>query len=450
MDTENVHDSLPATSSFSNAPFDILEEIFMACPTPLNELDGSLKPKTYFECFTESLPAWALSGVCQHWRESALSMPALWSTALIDRSAIRSGRRREDFLVFLSLLLERSKNVPLTIHLDCDGDNEDVLNILSPHISRARVLYIRFHENPELGLRNLLSGSRFPFLYSLSASIYPGGQFSPISPAFAHAPFLERLCIETYSARAQWIDSIGMPWSQICYFKSGGLFTEITSFYKNLLRMPNLIHLDLDNIRFSSDHFPSEPLPYTRLEYLTCIRLSHTASCEAWDHLNNLELPALTEMDLRGVPLSAVKSLLERSKCASQLNALTLWGTDSGEIGRETIKEILFMTPNLVSLNLQTLSGSLHKGEDFIQLFTPNPDAERDGLPSGVLLPKLTTLQIEPGKSGWFRINDFIDGLVSREVLPTVKRVTLPGGWGTTVYEISGVQEVKETYYPEQ
>lgn len=363
-----------------------------------------------------------------------------------------SGRRREGNLALLSLLLDRSKNAPLTIHLDCNGDDEDVLNMLSPHISRARVLYFRINLYQEtklgLALRNFLSGpTHFPFLRSLSPSIYSQHQFSSLFPTFAHAPLLERLHVKMPMVQAQWIDNIGIPWSQIRYHNSVGLLKDINTFLKSLLLMPNLIHLDIDDISFRYYYRKSKTLPYIRLEHLTCLRLQHETTCEIWDHLAQLELPALTEMDLRDVPLGPVKSLLERSKCGSQLSALTLWGTSSGEGGRETIKEILFMTPNVVSFDLQSIADILEQSRDFIQVFTPDPDAGRDGLPSGILFSKLTTLQIQHGKNARLDVKDFMDRVFAREVLPTVKRLSFPRAWGTTVYEISGVHEVKKTYY---
>lgn len=244
--------------------------------------------------------------------------------------------------------------------------------------------------------------------------------------------------------------NIGIPWSQIRHFKSSRV-KDIVDFFKSLLRMPNLIRLDIDNI--VSFRLPSEPVPYTRLEHLTYIKLQYATSGGIWHHLPHLELPALTEIDLRGIPsLAPLWGLLERSNCASQICALTLRGTDSNDVKEEALKKIILMTPNLLSLNLLTTYGSLQEGQglSLIRLFTSNPDAGHDGLPTRIILPKLTTLHIEQGNHiRPSEMKDFIDALVAREVLPAVKRASFcTRARGTTVYEISGVQEVKETHYP--
>ncbi|KAK7683026.1 hypothetical protein QCA50_013698 [Cerrena zonata] len=138
-------------------------------------------------------------------------MPTLWSTVLIDDKSIGAKEERLRHLELLSLLLDRSKNTPLAIHINYYNDSADVFRLLLPHITRARVLYFDLHskfendsndsrsgsgESGKSGDGNPQSGSwHFPFLRSLSILPYPDDKPRLVSGSltFTDAPLLERL-----------------------------------------------------------------------------------------------------------------------------------------------------------------------------------------------------------------------------------------------------------------
>lgn len=195
------------SSSWSRAPFDVLAEIFSACHTSHTQFDKywhlSYSEFSPVSNFGKVIIAWTLSYVCRHWRDTTLSLPDLWSSIVIRES--QWGDSGEGIKSLLSLLIERSKNIPLVVAIDgaysqIDDDERyrtytlvlnDVLGFLSPHLSRARVLAFALPRRlgVESILFNFLSNSMgFPVLRTLS--LYeqtPGVNWQPIAHVFAQA-----------------------------------------------------------------------------------------------------------------------------------------------------------------------------------------------------------------------------------------------------------------------
>ncbi|KAF8432691.1 hypothetical protein L210DRAFT_3650159 [Boletus edulis BED1] len=117
---------------------------------------------------TESRPPFtlAVSHVCWHWRNVALSTPSLWTTIPVPREA-RSPYPR------VSTLLERSKNLPIDIivsygdldkHEDApsDADLEILFPMLISHIHRWRTIKVMASEYHMYEFLSAVSGHSVP------------------------------------------------------------------------------------------------------------------------------------------------------------------------------------------------------------------------------------------------------------------------------------------------
>ncbi|KAK7691622.1 hypothetical protein QCA50_005021 [Cerrena zonata] len=171
-------------SPFSTAPFDVLAAVFLAFHTSYNHLDehGSIPNwNAVPRRLTRTSIAWTLSYVCQHWRNTALSLPGLWNSIIICDQQMSSSKEIKSLLV---LFFERGRDFPLIMHINCCciySDYEypvqrlnDVLGLLSLHLSRARSLTFALAQDMETesALFTFLGNSpSFPLLRSLSPSV---------------------------------------------------------------------------------------------------------------------------------------------------------------------------------------------------------------------------------------------------------------------------------------
>ena len=136
--TDFIEEQYVILSPVRKLPPEVLEVIFLGTLPPYL-MDFSTRRRR-----NADLP-WALSQVCQSWRATALSTPALWATLpTVNISA--DSTCGQDYLVFLLELLKRSQHIVLHIFVEKDGTlNDDfylVLDILVAHSAKWKGLII--------------------------------------------------------------------------------------------------------------------------------------------------------------------------------------------------------------------------------------------------------------------------------------------------------------------
>ncbi|EDR04066.1 uncharacterized protein LACBIDRAFT_330871 [Laccaria bicolor S238N-H82] len=159
-----------ATSPINLLPVEILGEVFLACLLSGGESQHHLfiKPEP------RSAPM-LLCQVCSRWRQTALSMPSLWSS-------ISTARITQLHQISLLLLwLERSHTSPLSFHLLGSRETprpEFVSTILSTFLSHThRWEHVSIVFNEKLAAQFLeLSSNTFPQLISIKADVIGCGQ----------------------------------------------------------------------------------------------------------------------------------------------------------------------------------------------------------------------------------------------------------------------------------
>ncbi|KAF8204234.1 hypothetical protein K438DRAFT_552223 [Mycena galopus ATCC 62051] len=161
---QTIHAYRCILSPLRRFPPEILAHIFLLSAPSVSEA-------RYVPWYTslEGSP-WTLAHVSRHWREVALSFPALWSTIIIRNMS--DGESEIYSLPMLEAQLARSAKTPLNIIFDyeafndpSDGDVvEDALNALMRHSSRWKSLYITESQIPRL----VSVRGRLPLLEKLS------------------------------------------------------------------------------------------------------------------------------------------------------------------------------------------------------------------------------------------------------------------------------------------
>lgn len=128
----------------------------------------------------------AVSHVCKYWRDASLSFPTVWSS-------IASNSPK-----FAKLCLERSKTVPIDVHLRFDPAH-DLFTTIQPHASRIRDLTVII-EFPswKISIRSFVDLPA-PILQSLKLQV--STRSPPYFPLLFrdHTPSLKHLTIEGYS-----------------------------------------------------------------------------------------------------------------------------------------------------------------------------------------------------------------------------------------------------------
>ncbi|KAJ7757768.1 hypothetical protein DFH07DRAFT_819276 [Mycena maculata] len=150
-------------------PSEIFSEIFIHC---LGEEDGC-KPRV-------------VAGVCKRWRGVALSTPRLWCRIYLHEEEIRA----QSLYSLVSLQLERSGQVPLSVVFSDPSDDTSILRLLltSSHRWQSLDLDLAFRQHEVIRA----SPNSFPMLKHLIICITPSLDLGNLSRSL---PVLEELTL---------------------------------------------------------------------------------------------------------------------------------------------------------------------------------------------------------------------------------------------------------------
>ncbi|KIK62725.1 hypothetical protein GYMLUDRAFT_84218 [Collybiopsis luxurians FD-317 M1] len=112
--------------------------------SPIHHLPNEILLRIFlFACRENDLlafqpPASSIAGVCHRWRELAMSCPALWSSFRVWLGGAKS--QDSALATRLELFLKRSRDQPLTLHIECPDSGHPLLTKLVQHSGSWRHL----------------------------------------------------------------------------------------------------------------------------------------------------------------------------------------------------------------------------------------------------------------------------------------------------------------------
>ena len=300
-------------------PSDILAEIFLMAVFPGLHADSTSTP-------------WALSQVCAEWRAVALDTPLLWNSF-----AVRLTRKQKTptFLPFLSLLLDRSRQIPLDLtitisFMNLQSEDSDfqhpAIPLLVRHAERWRFLRLDMFTTMFKAFRAIKG--RLHCLETLQLS------FDHLSPKddldiFEVAPCLRKVAISGIMDSGE--STLNLPCSQITTYRgnfSSAMSRDIVSKQSAALK-----HLHL-YVHGKGAHLSSLELPPIRMENVTSFSmefpsfisgLSPPISTE--DFLSRLTMPSVEDIRLTnycGRIDLALRPLVTHSQCHASLKKLAI------------------------------------------------------------------------------------------------------------------------------
>ncbi|KAJ8486753.1 hypothetical protein ONZ45_g14570 [Pleurotus djamor] len=174
-------------SAINMLPNDILSQIFVVYKQsfyfslPDEPEDDEDAEDEFRSCVIGG--AWTnILGICSHWRNILLDTPRFWSTIGLS----------PECTPLIPLYLDRSKHVPLSVHISMSGDTPTnfhffwtAVSAILSQSSRLERLYLDFEEENELDAEKFFQGmtDATPFLRSLRIDMQTlgNGFFGPIS-----------------------------------------------------------------------------------------------------------------------------------------------------------------------------------------------------------------------------------------------------------------------------
>lgn len=403
-------------------PVELISEIFMHC-LPLRHEPSPTK-----------IP-WLLGGICQLWREVALSTPALWSFLAINTTA---RQKTEAYHRAVNAWFYRSGNcmISLKLSLEWDEDFKSVAEIHShplfrlalQHCHRWQHLHIHVGSDPSAESLSVLAG-RLPSLESLQ--IDTGGSEAAYNAVlnqkgFGDAPKLRNLVIDSYWAR---LSVFQISWGLLTRLRIETWRTDHHNFHvlgqcRALLKLSiNAFH-DTEPVDEENDS-SRKPIEFLHLQSLEFVvlrynkRLLNNFSTPALRHLSfeqhggDLSFPRGSERSLKKSEIQIAKSDFHSFLCRSQRGITSLkLDFDGVHITSEAADLITYLTetPQLERFVL-TVKG------DLAVLDVPNH-----------LIPKLHTLKIKFNwESAGFPDNAFAKMLQKRKEIKTLRSIELKG-----------------------
>ncbi|KAK7056460.1 hypothetical protein VNI00_003015 [Paramarasmius palmivorus] len=330
-----------------NLPFDVLQEVFLACVEPQIASDIiSLIPKTFNDSLDPTLPPWTLSQVCRSWRQAALMTSSLWTFIGIQMPTPdnTSVHKKNSMATQLSTLYSRSRNRPLSIEVKSYypvSPDDVLLSTLCSHSSRWERVRFSFNGDDVLQSMSPLIKSKLPILHSLSVNLYGNIALNSALDAFEDAPKLQRVTVS--GLPHDLYASLRIPWSQITRFTRHDTLSRTNMNISNhLAHMRDIV--EYDDAGFQWPAGPNVHLP--RLRKLILGLAGRASESIAW---NRLQLSSrFDDMRVSGVT----------SNPGSFLPFLLRWG---GTLRTLYLEDSLINEPDGVQVigqlhSLQTLS----------------------------------------------------------------------------------------------
>ena len=315
-------------------PTEILEGIFRHCACPFI-LDQ--------KCHWRELP-WAISQVCQTWREITLNLPCLWN-----RIPIHLGDNTLANLAaqaaFFTGLLERSRNASLYLHVQGpfkEYDWHPLINALVPHSERLEELTINSSTVTMNAFRKFKG--RLPLLrkLTLSKTSLRNHPSALIIDLFEEAPLLRDVTLY-----ALYTHELILPWSQVTSFNGNRINrTGLSQLVAN--------SLDLERLEIAGYSYGAGPRTAT-LPHLTSLKVKlENPNITSNFFFGSLNLPNVEEIEVeeyRGDILPHLISMFSRCPTPSLLRKLTLRNIIQEAPG--DLRSLLWLTPQLLELDLE-------------------------------------------------------------------------------------------------
>ncbi|KAG1747853.1 uncharacterized protein EDB91DRAFT_1345052 [Suillus paluster] len=295
--TQSMNLHKKRVSTFRRLPIELLCQIFVHCLPESNHLSPA-----------SNLAPMLLTRICRRWREVAVGIPNLWSSLRLEVGR-RDWQRKA---LCYDLWLKRSRGTPLSLALQCYGNNSTKLrSLLQPYssqISSFSIYFIYDVDKPQLVLTDL------PKLQELTVVTHDRST----TPAIAHS--ISQLPSTLRSLRVigplfdlELLSYFNPIWANLTH-------VEIATRHPNVFL--HLLHLcpDLSSltIRAAFNQIQAlEPFTHTKLQSL---RINYDSTdTKLLSHLfNTLSLPNLRVLEACCVqpwPHEELKALLARSNC---------------------------------------------------------------------------------------------------------------------------------------
>ncbi|KAF9046929.1 hypothetical protein BDZ89DRAFT_65871 [Hymenopellis radicata] len=195
-------------------PRDILAEIFFAC-TPIAGEDDRIhfRYSPEFDTLYPRNHPWNLSHVCRAWRETALSLPRLWSTIYLNFEHYQTLPHRQ--CIFMStLLFARSANLDLSITLASD-ERSIVGHPLTGCLAESTTRWRTFHCRISTASLESFSGLAFPLLQELGIGVLEDGGDYAVD-TFRLASNVRTVTFYDSSEGRESTDVLGLfPWNNV-------------------------------------------------------------------------------------------------------------------------------------------------------------------------------------------------------------------------------------------
>lgn len=288
---------------------------------------------------------WAVSQVCQSWRDITLSLPYLWNRIPIHLET-NTWPNLEAQASFLIEVLARSQNAPLYLYIHApfkEYDWHPLINALVPHSERVEELSIASC----LATMNAFQKfcGRLPLLRKLTLSKTSRRNFpnSAIINVFEEAPLLREVTLN-----ALYTYEIMLPWLQLTSFNG-------IKINRAALRQVVANSLDLERLEISGHCYGTGPKVVT-LHRLTSLKVKlKNSNITSNFFFGSLNLPIVEEIgveEYQGDLIPHLIPMLSRCPIPSVLRKLVL-GSVALEAPRGNLTALLKLTPQLLELELQ-------------------------------------------------------------------------------------------------
>ncbi|KAF9020655.1 hypothetical protein BDZ89DRAFT_263610 [Hymenopellis radicata] len=287
-------------------PRDILAEIFFAC-TPIAREDDRIhfRYSSEFDTLCARNHPWNLSHVCHAWRETALSLPRLWSTIYLNFKHYQTLPHRQ--CIFMStLLFGRSANLDLSITLISD-ERSIVGHPLTGCLAASTTRWRTFHCRISTVSLEAFSGLAFPLLQELGVGYYGVlGHEEEVTAVdtFRHASNVRTVTFYDSSNAAESTDVLGLfPWNNVVNLSCHvfALEAPFRFILEQATRLEELV------VKFRDVACSMDVLILPRLKCLDLTKLGDDMTGIEMKWLHSMRLPSIERLALAfptGYPLT--------------------------------------------------------------------------------------------------------------------------------------------------
>ena len=306
---------------------------------------------------TEKSGAIALthSQVCTYWRGVALSMKGLWSTIRLNLPP------RKHSLAILQAYLTRSGNSPLTLIL-CESQAvmlkqtstaNFIIDLIAAESSRWKS--VDFTLSPTLFNRLSPIRGKLKQLESLTLGVpYQVWTRDLLQSDFDMFTLAPKLC-KVHIVNPLEPTIIRIPWKQITHYATSSAVQNITSLFRILPQLPNLVSLRIEPVygTQSLERFPRSSVVLSSLKELTVVGQPDSVSVGRL--FSALSAPSVNSISLQYLPMKAPSFFRWLSESTSNITTLDLCYL--AELTEFTLIQCLEATPSLLNFTYKERVG---------------------------------------------------------------------------------------------